>query len=148
MLNLFGGKKKNGYYLELDESQSSEPEAAPVAETVVAPVKEEKPATVTVAPISAQEPKPEPVAAKSGKKGKAKKSVKATSVKSVAIQWEPPEWVKAIKNYSDNSQVKEELSEGLFASKYLMPTPINSRRVPGPSMNKFRDMARKTGGRG
>lgn len=141
MLNLFGGKKKNGYYLELDESNKSQPEAAPIAETVAAPVKEEKPATVTVAPA--------PVAANSRKKGKAKKSVKATSVKSVATQWEPPEWVKAIKNYSDNSQVKEELLEGLFASKYLMPTPTYSRRrVLGPSMNKFRDMARKTGGRG
>ena len=140
MLNLFGGKKKNGYYLELDESNKSQPEAAPVAETVVAPVKEEKPAP-------AQAPQ-KPVAAKSRKKGKAKKSVKATSVKFVPTQWESPEWVKAIKNYSDNGRVKEELSERLFASKYLMPTPTNSRRVPGPSMNKFRDLARKTVGRG
>ena len=34
-------------------------------------------------------------------------------------------------------------SKSTFAPNYLMPTPTNSRRRPGPNMDMFRDMARQ-----
>ena len=151
MFNLFSGKKKdnNGFYLELDESKSSQPEEAPKSEPVTvaaAPVEEapkSEPVTVATAPVE-EAPKSEPVAvAAAPAEAPNSKSVKTTSVKKTSTQWEQPEWVKAINNYSNNSSVETEEQE-LFATKYLVPIPTNMRRTPGPSMNKFRQMASKT----
>ena len=151
-------KKKNGaYFLELDESEGTQAVASapaapskPVEEMQPEPVKtaeiveETKPEPVkTAQPV--EEKKPEPVKAQSTKKKKTKKkSTQAASVPSKVPEWEQPAWVKAIKNYSNNGKAESESESGMtFATQYLMPIPSNSRRRPGPSLNKFREMARQ-----
>ncbi len=139
-------KKKNGaYFLELDESEGTQAVAsAPAAPSK--PVEEMQPEPVkTAQPV--EEKKTEPVKAQSTKNKKTKKkSNQAPSVPSKVPEWEQPAWVKAIKNYSNNGKAESESeseSGMTFATQYLMPTPSNSRRRPGPSLNKFREMARQ-----
>ena len=139
-------KKKNGaYFLELDESEGTQAVAsAPAAPSK--PVEEMQPEPVkTAQPV--EEKKTEPVKAQSTKNKKTKKkSNQAPSVSSKVPEWEQPAWVKAIKNYSNNGKAESESeseSGMTFATQYLMPIPSNSRRRPGPSLNKFREMARQ-----
>ena len=150
-------KKNSAYFLELDESEGTQAVASapaapskPVEEMQPEPVKtaeiveEIKPEPVkTAQPV--EEKKPEPIKAQSTKKKKTKKkSVQAPSVPSKVPEGEQPAWVKAINNYSNNGKLESESESGMtFATQYLMPTPSNSRRRPGPSLNKFREMARQ-----
>ena len=80
---------------------------------------------------------------KSGKKTK-KTSVKASSVSSKATADLRPAWVRAMDNTRNKQEEKvESNAEMTFATQYLMPTPTNSRRRPGPSLDMFKDMARQ-----
>ena len=72
-----------------------------------------------------------------------KKPTSKTSTKKTKVAaYEPPEWVKAIKNYSNNGQSEEQplQEKSTFANKYLMANPPKSRRRPGPSLNRFKEM--------
>ncbi len=66
-----------------------------------------------------------------------------TATNSSASSWEPPFWVKAMYKNSSNSNGQVSTSEQTFASDNLMPTITKYRRRPGPSLNKFKDMASK-----
>ncbi len=60
--------------------------------------------------------------------------------------YDQPEWVKAIKNYSDqgtSEASQQEANNGGFAGKYVTNNVPMSRRRPGPSLNKFKDIASK-----
>ena len=122
MLNKLFGGKKNEFYAQLDESQ-----------VVQAPPQEEKAAPV--AAIAESETKPEAVAATPAV-APAPKS-KKTSVKKNKTASQPaapatPAPAPVVKR-PEPTQVE-------FATKYLI-TPTLSRRLPGPSLNKFKEMA-------
>ena len=74
----------------------------------------------------------------------AKTQAKTTPAYSGASSWEEPFWVKAMyKNSGNGSNGKTATSEKTFATDYLMPTITKSRRRPGASLNKFKEMASK-----
>ncbi|MGK7874725.1 MAG: hypothetical protein AB4426_15900 [Xenococcaceae cyanobacterium] len=138
-------KNKDGYFLQLDESEDTQPaasettaEAKPVEEKkpqpvqIAAPVEEKQPEPAQAAPV--EEKKPEAVKAKSTKKKK------KTSVKAASAPSKVPDSMNS-KSNSNNGKNVEPQSEMTFAPKYLMPT-ATTRRRPGPSMNMFREMVR------
>ena len=130
-IKLFNGNKSNnGFFLELDETKNTQ-----TTTTTTATIEITKPV---------EEKKAKPVEAKSTKKTKEKtKSVQLNSVSANTSNGGQPEWVKAIKNYSnDTDNSKADSSEIAFASKHLMPNITNSRKRPGPSLNKYRMIAR------
>ena len=154
---LFGGKS-NEFFLEIDETGNNQTTAIkeeakqpePVAET-----KEEAKQPEPVAETKEEEKQPEPVQAKSAKKSK-KTSVKnnkkstptapapSPTPSGSASSWEQPFWVKTMyKNNSSNGNGKTAGGEQTFATDNLMPTPSTYRRRPGPSLNKFKEMARQ-----
>lgn len=149
MLNkLFGGKKSNGkYFLELNESEDKQ--ETPTSEAPAEAVEEKQPESAKVEAVEEKQPepakaeavekkKPESVKAKSAKKGK--KSVKASPAPVAApVVVEEPAWVKAMYNNTNGKTKKEDPT---FATNHLMPLPT-PRRLPGPSMNPFMDMAQK-----
>jgi hypothetical protein len=87
----------------------------------------------------------------SSKKGAVKSEQKApTEVKpavknSGASSFEPPFWVAAMyDNKTTGTNSNGMRAEPTFATDNLMPTVTKYRRRPGPSLNKFRDMANKS----
>ena len=60
-----------------------------------------------------------------------------------ASSFEPPFWVAAMYNNS-NSNVNSDGTQAqpTFATENLMPVVTKTRRRPGPSLNKFKDMAK------
>jgi hypothetical protein len=113
MLKNLFGGKKSNFYLELKETDG-----------------EQKAAVTTEAPAPVVESAPAPVAEKKAKKTSVKKEKKAKEAPVSA-----PAPVAA-------APAKVEPTEVEFATKYLI-TPSMSRRRPGPSLNGFKDMARK-----
>jgi hypothetical protein len=124
--NLFGGKKSN-FYLELKETDGEKPAAV----TTEAPA----PAPVVEAPAPAAEPAAAPVAEKKAKKTSVKKEKKAKGKEAPASAPAPVAAAPA-------QPAKVEPKEVEFATKFLI-SPSLSRRRPGPSLNGFKDMARK-----
>lgn len=121
MLNKIFGKKESKFFLELKESDSGK-----------SATKTETPAPAVEAP-AAEAPAAEAPAPKKGasKKTSVKKEKKAE-----------PQAVPApapVATASTNGKVEPKEVE--FATKYLI-TPPASRRLPGPSLNQFKDMAR------
>jgi len=61
---------------------------------------------------------------------------------SVNVSYDVPDWVKAIKNYSNQNNGNASSGEGdNFAGKYVTNNVPQSRRRPGPSLAKFKGMA-------
>ena len=61
-----------------------------------------------------------------------------------ASSFDPPFWVAAMyKNSGTNINSDGTQAEQTFATDNLMPIVTKSRRRPGPSLNKFKDMASK-----
>ena len=105
------------------------------------------------------QPEKKAAQAKSGQsqKGTSKKAAKdsgkktsapsAASLKSSGTSaYEPPFWVAAMyktNNSSSGENNSNVQAEQTFATDNLMPTITKYRRRPGPSLNKFRDMASK-----
>lgn len=145
MVGLFKGKKKSkGFYMELDESETSTPEQAAV-EQKPEPAKAE--ATVETATVEATAEASKPKSARQAKKeelakakaeAKAKKKAEAEAKKKAATPEPTP--VAAITSAAAlvNNKAKGQ-PETTFATKYV--PMIMPRRRPGPSMNKFMDMA-------
>ena len=160
MFNLFSKdkKKSKGYFLELDESAESQPEVAEVAEspepapeTPVEAVQTTKAEPVPETPVEpvqttevVQETKPPSDVAKPTSKKKTQKTSKqaAATAPSPAAEWEPPFWVKAMKE-STQKKAEEKAQPGMsFAPSNLLPLS-RPRRRPGPSLNTFRNLARQ-----
>lgn len=148
--NLIGGNS-NGFYLELNEDDSQPTQEQ--AET--APTEAEKqPLPVAVTPETEKqsespEAKPATKSKKTSIKNNKKKSTEDTPTTSTtpsggASSWEQPFWVKVMYQNNSSSNGKVEKAEKTFSTDYLLPTPSKSRRRPGPSLNKFKEMARQT----
>jgi len=128
--NLFGGKKSN-FYLELKETDGEQPAA----------VTAEAPAPVVEAPAPTAEPAPV-APAPAAEPAKAEKKAKKTSVKKEKKAKEAQVSAPAPVAATPAQPAKVEPKEVEFATKYLI-SPSLSRRRPGPSLNGFKDMARK-----
>ncbi len=165
MLNkLFNfGKKSNGYYLELDESkESTNGKVATVTKAVEQKLTSAK-EVVEEKAVSAKEIVEEKVAstkevveevvveakakskttknrAKNTQKTPEQTTAKTNTTNSGASSWEQPFWVKAMYQKSA-SNGRDRNSEATFATDHLMTTGNGSRRRPGPSLNKFKEMA-------
>ncbi|MGL5795843.1 MAG: hypothetical protein ACRC06_15875 [Waterburya sp.] len=168
MLNkLFNSKNK--YYLELDEVKDSKPVQAVVqtANKVAEVVKEKTADVVETKPVqeaikttnevtntaqaklqSATDTKAKP---KQQNNKVAAKSQEQTATKAApapknsgASSYDPPFWVAAM--YKNNSSGSSNNGKGgeTFATDNLMPTVTQYRRRPGPSLNKFKNMARQS----
>jgi hypothetical protein len=118
MLNKLLGKKPT-FYLELKETEGDKS----------APAKTEAPAPVAEAPAPVAEAPAAPE--KKSKKTSVKKEKTAKKAETPAAPVAPA---------ATNGKVEPKEVE--FATKYLIVPPA-SRRRPGPSLNPFKDMARK-----
>ena len=112
--NLFGGKKSD-FYLELKETDG------------------EQKATATTAAAAPVVEAAAPVAEKKAKKTSIKKEKQVKETPAAPVSAPAP--VAATNGKVEPQEVE-------FATKYLI-TPSMSRRRPGPSLNGFKDMARK-----
>ncbi|NEN96302.1 MAG: hypothetical protein F6K50_12375 [Moorea sp. SIO3I7] len=157
MVGLFKRNKSKGFYLELDESETSTPEQ-PAVEQKPEPAKAEAtvetPTPVATAEATVETPTVEPTAvaadtksarqakkeqlAKAKAEAKAKKQAEAEAKNKAAAPEPTP--VAAINSAAAlvNNKAKGQ-PETTFATKYV--PMIMPRRRPGPSMNKFLDMA-------
>lgn len=122
-------KKSKGYFLELDDSGSvsSAPEAKksePIKAKAAAPAKQAESSSKS-AVATLERPKTSTVNEVPSGNEKVK----------VEAQPNPPAAA------TNGKAAPQEAST--FAPNYLMPTPTNSRRRPGPNMDMFRDMARQ-----
>lgn len=168
MLNkLFNSKNK--YYLELEEVKDSKPVQAVVqtANKVAEVVKEKTADVVETKPVqeaiktknevtntaqeklqSATDTKAKPkqqnnkVAAKSQKQTATKPAPAPKN--SGASSYDPPFWVAAMYKNNSSGRSNNGREEQTFATDNLMPTVTQYRRRPGPSLNKFKDMARQS----
>ncbi len=113
MLKNLLGKKKDNYFLEIPEESNDKKNTKTTKQTSKAESKSEA-KTVTIT---------EPKVAKK------------------VINTDQPEWVKAIKNYTNQTGKVEKKESQTFSTTYLMPTISPFRRRPGPSLNGFKDMA-------
>ncbi|MGI0481482.1 hypothetical protein ACN4EE_11910 [Geminocystis sp. CENA526] len=116
MLNKLFGKKKSQDYFF---------EAPATPETVAS----EETTTETSETATSEEAKSAPVA-----------------VKSANVSYDVPDWVKAIKNYSNQNNGSTSVSEtNNYAGKYVTNNVPQSRRRPGPSLAGFKAMASQIG---
>lgn len=113
---LFGKKKSQEYFFEAPE----------ISDTVTV---EEKATEVTEATTSEE----------------AKSATAPVAVQSVNVSYDVPEWVKAIKNYSNQSDSNSSKEGENFAGKYVTNNVPQSRRRPGPSLAGFKAMASQIG---
>lgn len=165
--NIFNSDKK--YYLELDEKNvpQSVKQAVKTAEKVADVVQDkaeqvvetvqDKAETATQSEASPQtakvaDAKPQTSAKQKASKKNVQKSAgeseqvtQSTPQNAGASSYEPPFWVAAMYKNS-NSKVNKDgtPAESTFATDNLMPVVTKYRRTPGPSLNKFKDMARKS----
>jgi hypothetical protein len=121
VLNKLFGKKEESYFLEINAKTDSQPSPeVKVNEgdsTVETSSAKEKEATVT-----------------------------ATVKPKLDVNYDVPDWVKAIKNYSNQGNNNTSASEGEnFAGKYVSNSVPQSRRRPGGSLATFKKMASKIG---
>jgi hypothetical protein len=61
-----------------------------------------------------------------------------------ASSYDPPFWVAAMYKNNSSGRSNNGSEEQTFATDNLMPTVTQYRRRPGPSLNKFKDMARQS----
>ena len=146
MFNKLFNKNKNiNYFLEFPtkktEAQPPVSEEEKVAQSQP-PVLEEEQTTESSAEPTEKKASATPKA-QARVKGETKSQVKTKA--QVDVSYEPPEWVKAIKNYSDQGTNNSSESTKNFAGKYVSNDVPMSRRRPGPSLKMFKDMASKMG---
>lgn len=118
VLNKLFGKKKETYFFEAKDNTTDNTETA-VEATGETETTEATPATSAT-----------PVA----------------TVSQANVAYDVPDWVKAIKNYSnqDGNNANQSQVEN-FAGKYISNNVPFSRRRPGPSLAPFKVMASKIG---
>ena len=133
MFKLFGGKKKDkSFFLELDESKTSQPAEAKPKE---APKISTETASEPVQAAAIEEKKPESAQAKPQKKSV--KKAKAAKASKPQAKTQPVAKAAAV---SGNGKGEPQIAN--FATDYLVMQTM-SRRRPGPSLNTFKDMARQ-----
>ncbi len=143
MVGLFKRNKSKGFYMELDESGTSTPEQAAL-EQKPEPAKAEttvETATVEATAVasdskSARQAKKEQLA-KAKAEAKAQKQAEAEAKKKAAAPEPTPVAANSAAAVVNNKAKGQ--PETTFATKYV--PMIMPRRRPGPSMNKFMDMA-------
>ncbi|MBE9170060.1 hypothetical protein IQ238_21905 [Pleurocapsales cyanobacterium LEGE 06147] len=152
LLNLGGKSKSNGYYLELKENENTQADTNGKEAKSATSVKDKK--SESKSDKTVEEKQSELAKAASTQKTEKKKKVENkdkqsaettstdTPVAASASSWEPPFWVKLMYEKT-SSNGKEAESEKTFATDHLMPSPTQSRRRPGPSLDSFRSMARQ-----
>ena len=142
MFNLFNKNKSKEYFLELDESKTSQPEVAQTPESAEPAV--EKPVEAVKTLEAVPETKPASAAAEPTHQQKTKKTSKQTTAPatSPAAKWEPPFWVKAMQEATQKKVEEKAHAEMTFAGDNLLPLS-QPRRRPGPSLNTFRNLARQ-----
>lgn len=153
--NLIGGNS-NGFFLEFneDDNQSTQtqeetaPKEAAKQPEPVAEAKEEAKQPEPVAEAKEAATKSKKTSIKDKKKESTEKTTTTSASPSVpsggASSWEQPFWVKVMYQNNGSSNGKLEKAEKTFSTDNLLPTPSKSRRRPGPSLNKFKEMARQT----
>jgi hypothetical protein len=121
VFNKLFGKKDESYFLEINAKTENQPSA----EVTV----NEGDSTVETSTV------------------KGKEATVATAVKPKPdVSYDVPDWVKAIKNYSNQGNNNTSASEGKnFAGKYVSNSVPQSRRRPGGSLATFKKMASKIG---
>ena len=159
---IFNKGKKKEFYLSIDETQETVSAVIDETKETVAAATEAVTETVTKVTESLSSPEENGAAKtkseskattnKASKKTQGKKSQTTASkqepvkqpVASSASSWEEPFWVKAMyKNAGSNSEsASGETSQKTFATDYLI-VQSSSRRRPGPSLNKFKEMVNK-----
>ncbi|MBR8832371.1 MAG: hypothetical protein N5P05_001832 [Chroococcopsis gigantea SAG 12.99] len=131
MFSKLFGKKKDNFYLELKEdNKGSAPKAPAVTKpeaVTPAPAPTVSAATATAAKAVEEPKKNQKTSVKKDKKGKAAQEKPAVV--------ETPKTTPATNGKVEPKEVE-------FATKYMI-TPSLSRRRPGPSLNAFKDMAKK-----
>ena len=128
-------KKSDNYFLELetntpeaDTISTKEPSSEVATET---PETETEEVATTSTETEAQETTAPP----------------APSTPKYVVSFDPPAWVSAIKNYSNDSAEGEggentpASTNNNYAGKYVSNNIASARRRPGGSLNKFRDIA-------
>ncbi|HHP7231263.1 MAG TPA: hypothetical protein ACFCUY_10445 [Xenococcaceae cyanobacterium] len=146
---IFNRSSKNNFYLELNETEKTENKVetakkAPVINSEPLPKATADSEVKTTSDSSTNQPQKQAKKDKESSNTTKSKSAEqpATSKDSGASSWEQPFWVKAMyENTSANSSANAEASE-TFATKHLITRPP-SRRRPGPSLDKFKEMARQ-----
>lgn len=147
---IFNQGKKKEFYLSIDETKET---VAAATEAVTETVKKVTESLSSPEENGAAKPKSESQVTpnKASKKTQGKKSQTASKqepvkqpVASSASSWEEPFWVKAMyKNAASNAEsVSGQTSQKTFATDYLI-VQSSSRRRPGPSLNKFKEMVSK-----
>ncbi len=159
---LFNKNKLPKYFLEIISDDDDDKEESK-SETLEVPTPVAPTTSVETLTNDDSQVKPSKTEAKDNSKAKATKTKakdnsKAKATKTEAkpaeapaptpVNYDPPEWVKAIKNYSDgsgNGIGNSSGTENNFAGKYVSNNVASARRRPGGSLNKFKDMASKVG---
>ncbi len=147
---IFNKGKKKEFYLSIDETKETIGEATEAVAETVTKVTESlsSPEENGVAELKSES---KATANKASKKTSGKKSQTASKqepvkqpVVSGASSWEEPFWVKAMyKDAGSNSEYASgQTSQKTFATDYLI-VQSTSRRRPGPSLNKFKEMVNK-----
>ncbi len=122
MLKKLLGKKKNqDYFLEFEGKNKN---SKPAQESVKEPVKGSAQESPSVEGSETSQP-----------------TVSQPTQPKSNVSYDPPEWVKAIKNYSSQNNGSSSAENSLFAGKYVTNNVPMSRRRPGPSLNKFKKIA-------
>ena len=127
---LFNKDKSPKYFFEADESQTATPEAEAQPKEEATAVVEETTQTTEASSAPAESAAP-----------KASKAPKAPAAPTADVPYEVPEWVKAIKNYSQPETGDGARSQGNYAGTYVTNNISFSRRRPGPSLSKFKTIA-------
>lgn len=140
MLNkLFGKKKEENYFLEFDVKNTSQSQKNKVVENIeVSETMQIDKNTATTTPSSETKGKAETKTASTEK-------MPTIPQPQSNVSYDPPEWVKAIKNYSNPTNNNSPYNTNNFAGNYVSNNVSMSRRRPGPSLNKFKQMAGKMG---
>jgi hypothetical protein len=129
--NLFG-KKKDGFYLQLEDEQATSQPAAKAKTPAPAPAKPEPVAAVKEATAVAPAATSAAPAAKVEKKSVKTEKKSAQKVETPKVEAAPAKLVPATPPVTN------------FAPDYLIkPSANSSRRLPGANMKGFLDLARQ-----
>lgn len=128
-------KKKGGYFMELDEAESTPPATNNQPPKAQPPAEQKKPEPAKAPASASNGAKPAQAPEAPANPEPVRFELVQTAEAVTAIPTKAPEESKNGKIPSSN--------DSTFAPKYLNPVSSSTgRRRPGPSMNPFMDMAR------
>jgi len=143
MLNkLFGKKKEDNYFLEFDIKDKSPTQKNPQKNQVAENTGSSETMLMEKTTVTENS---SPTKDKAETKTTSPAKTPTTPQPQSNVSYDPPEWVKAIKNYSTPTNNNSPYNSDNFAGNYVSNNVPMSRRRPGPSLNKFKQMAGKMG---